>query len=139
MDFCILPHNLLLSLYYIYFRSIFETCMVLAGSIAEAMILNALKQSEQAAIATAKSLGLKVGSNLNKWHLYEMVQVGINLPTPILPADAETGADQIRKWRNLIHPGRELRDAASKRIKPTAARARNAVAFLQFIADELAI
>jgi hypothetical protein len=66
-----------------------------------------------------------------------MVQVATRLSPPLLPTDAETGADQLRKWRNLVHPGRELRDSKSKRIKPSAARARGAVAFLQFVADEL--
>jgi hypothetical protein len=66
-----------------------------------------------------------------------MVKVAIALKPALLPGDAETGADQLRKWRNLVHPGRELRDSKSKRIKPSAGRARNAVAFLQFVADEL--
>jgi hypothetical protein len=56
----------------------------------------------------------------------------------LLPDDAIAGANQLRQWRNLIHPGRELKDSRTKRIKPTPARARNALSFLNFIAEELA-
>jgi hypothetical protein len=114
-----------------------KTCMVLSGSIAEAMLLSALKRRKKAALKVATSLPAKPGTDLERWDLYQMVQVATNLPQPILPADALTGADQLRQWRNLIHPGRELKDTKTKRIKPSAARARNAVAFLQFVADEL--
>jgi len=114
-----------------------KTCMVLAGSITEAMLLSALKRRAKAALKTASALPDKLGTDLDKWDLFQMVKVATALKPPLLPADADTGADQLRKWRNLVHPGRELRDSKSKRIKPSAGRARNAVAFLQFVADEL--
>jgi len=114
-----------------------KTCMVLAGSIAEAMLLSALKRRKTASLKAAALLPKNPGTDLEKWDLCEMVQVASRLSPPLLPSDAETGADQLRKWRNLIHPGRELKDSRTKGIKPTAARARNAVAFLQFVADEL--
>ena len=114
-----------------------KTCMVLSGAIAEAMLLSALKRRKKAALNVASTLPSKPGTDLEKWDLYEMVQVATRLSPLLLPADAETGADQLRKWRNLVHPGRELRDSRARRIKPSAARARNAVAFLQFVADEL--
>lgn len=114
-----------------------KTCMVLSGAITEAILLGALKRRRKAALKVAATLMSKPSNDLDKWDLYEMVQVAIQLTPSLLPSDAETGADQLRKWRNLIHPGRELRDSKIKRIKPSAARARNSVAFLQFIADEL--
>jgi len=114
-----------------------KTCMVLSGAIAEAMLLSALKRRKTAALKAGSTLPSKPPTDLDKWDLFEMVQVAICLSPPLLPADAETGADQLRRWRNLVHPGRELKDSKSKRIKPSAARARNAVAFLQFVADEL--
>jgi len=114
-----------------------KTCMVLSGAIVEALLLSALKGRKKASLKIASSLASKPPSDLEKWDLYEMVQVATRLSPTLLPVDAETGADQLRKWRNLVHPGRELRDSKSKRIKPSAARARNSVAFLQFVADEL--
>jgi hypothetical protein len=114
-----------------------KTCMVLSGSIAEALLLDSLLQNKTAALTVAASLPKKLSSNPEDWGLYDMVTVAMKMSPPLLPADAETGANQLRRWRNLIHPGRELKDSRSKRIKPTAARARNAIAFLQFIAEEL--
>ena len=114
-----------------------KTCMVLAGSITEAILLSALKRRSKAALKVAAGLPDKPPNDLERWDLFEMVKVATALKPAVLPGDAETGADQLRKWRNLVHPGRELRDSKSKRIKPSAGRARNAVAFLQFVADEL--
>lgn len=115
-----------------------KTCMVLSGSIAEALLLDSLLQNKTKALAAAGSLPKKLGSNPEDWGLHDMVTVAMKMSPPLLAADAETGANQLRRWRNLIHPGRELKDSRSKRIKLTGARARNAIAFLQFIAEELA-
>ena len=115
-----------------------KTCMVLSGSIAEAVLLDSVLQRTSDALAAAGSLPKKLGSNPEDWGLYDMVTVAMKMSPPLLAADAETGANQLSRWRNLIHPGRELKDSRSKRIKPTGARARNAIAFLQFIAEELA-
>lgn len=114
-----------------------KTCMVLSGSIAEAILLSELKRRKKASQKAAALLPKPPGADIEKWDLYEMVQVASKLSPPLLPSDAETGAHQLRTWRNLIHPGRELKDSKAKGIKPTAARARNAVAFLQFVADEV--
>lgn len=112
-----------------------KICMVLCGSIAEALLLDCLIQNQTAALAIAATLPKRPKNNLEDWELHEMVTVATQLN--ILPDDASTGATQLRKWRNLIHPGRELKDARNKRIKPTPARAQNSISFLQFIAEEL--
>jgi len=118
-----------------------KTCMILCGSIAEALLLDRLSQNQAASAAVASSLppGLRPRSpnNPEEWDLNGMINVAPGLTPPLLPDDAVTGAHQLRQWRNLIHPARELRDARNKRIKPTKERARNAIAFLQFIATEL--
>lgn len=112
-----------------------KTCIVLCGSIAETLLLDCLLQNQTAAMAIASTLPKRLSNNLEDWELHEMVTVATHLN--LLPEDAITGANQLRKWRNLIHPGRELKDARIKRIRPTPARARNSISFLQFIADEL--
>lgn len=118
-----------------------KTCMVLCGSIAEALLLEKLSQNVAATIAVAASLpsNLRPRSphNLEDWDLNEMINVAVHLSPPLLPDDASTGAHQLRRWRNLIHPGRELREARNRRITPTRERANNAIAFLQFVAREL--
>jgi hypothetical protein len=114
-----------------------KTCMVLSGSIAEALLLDSLLQREPEALAAAATLGKKMSPKLEDWGLYEMVTVAMKLSPSLLPVDAEAGATQLGRWRNLIHPGRELKDSRNRRISPTPARARNAIAFVQFIAEEL--
>lgn len=114
-----------------------KTCLILCGSIAEALLLDALLQRKSSASAIRRSLPKRLSSNPEDWGLYDMVTVAMNMAPPLLPADAETGASQLGRWRNLIHPGRELKDSRSKRISPTPGRARNAIAFLQLIVEEL--
>jgi len=113
-----------------------KICMVLCGSIAETLLLDCLQQNQPAALATAATLPKKPSSNLEDWDLNEMVTVGTKLG--LLSDDTSTGATQLRQWRNLIHPGRELKETRDKRIKPTPARAQNSISFLQLIAEELA-
>jgi hypothetical protein len=112
-----------------------KICMVLCGSIAEALLLDCLLQNQPAALATASALPKKSSSNLEDWDLNEMVTVATKLE--LLSDDTSTGATQLRQWRNLIHPGRELKETRNKRIKPTPARAQNSISFLQLIAEEL--
>ncbi len=118
-----------------------KTCMVLCGSITEALLLEKLSQNLSTTIAIASSLPSnlrpKSPNNPEDWDLSEMVNVAINMKPPLLPEDATTGAHQLRRWRNLIHPGRELKDARNKRIQPSKERANSAIAFLQFVAKEL--
>lgn len=114
-----------------------KTCMVLCGSIAEALLLYSLSQRSTAARAVAKTLPNPPSNNFEDWALDVMVTVATKMNPPLLAEDAVAGAHQLRKWRNLIHPGRQLKDARNKRIIPSAARAKNAIAFLQLIAEEL--
>jgi hypothetical protein len=114
-----------------------KTCIILSGSIAEALLLNSLTHRKKAALATATSLPQKPPNNMEEWDLNEMVTVASKMSPPLLPEDTIAGATQLRKWRNLIHPGRELRESRSKNISPTKARARNAIAFLQLIGEQL--
>jgi hypothetical protein len=119
-----------------------KTCMVLCGSIIEALLLDKLSQNLAASVAVASSLPPnqqpRSPHNPEEWNLKVMINVAVRLTPPLLPDDATTGAHQLRNWRNLIHPGRELKEAQNRRIKPTRERANNAIAFLLFIAKELA-
>lgn len=118
-----------------------KTCIVLCGSIAEALLLDQVSRdptmSASVASALPPALRPKSPTRLEEWDLNDMVNVAIHWKPPLLPDDATTGAHQLRRWRNLIHPGRELRDARTKRIRPTKERANNAIAFLLFIGQEL--
>jgi len=114
-----------------------KTCMVLAGSIAEALLLEILLKNKQKALITATTLKKNIGTNMEEWGLHDMVEISINMVPPLLPPDSEMMAKQLGKWRNLIHPGRELKELRNKRINPSPGRAKNAISFLQFIVEEM--
>jgi len=118
-----------------------KTCMILSGSIAEALLLERLTQNatiKNQATLTAQSLVTNKPNNpndLESWNLSNLVAVAEKLG--LVPGDIDSQLGQLRQWRNLIHPGRELKDTAQKRIKPSARRAENAVGFLRLLADEI--
>lgn len=112
-----------------------KTCMILAGSIAEALLLDCLQQNEPAAQAHAITMHPRPAANIEDWRLVEMVTVAVAIG--LLGNDTTSGANQLRLWRNLIHPARALREAANNRITPTEGRARSAISFLQLVAEEL--
>lgn len=115
-----------------------KSCMVLSGSIAEALLLDALKQNEtEAVIVGSKVIPQGVPTDLDDWGLFVMVEVATSLSSPLLTVDTKSGAHQLRKWRNLIHPGRELKDSKSKGIRPTPGRANSAVSFLRMVIEGL--
>lgn len=112
-----------------------KTCMVLAGSVAEALLLDCLQQNEQAAQAYAATMPKRPAANIEDWKLAQMVAVAVGIDK--LSSDANSGATQLRDWRNLIHPARAIKEAVANRITPSPGRARSAVSFLQLIAEEL--
>jgi hypothetical protein len=118
-----------------------KTCMVLAGSVVEALLLERLTRDskiEPEAVRVASSLQ-NPPRDLNplSWDLATLVAVASGMPLPLLPADSMNQVGQLRQWRNLIHPGRELKSQAKDRVQPTPQRAKSAVAFLEFVAHEL--
>jgi hypothetical protein len=114
-----------------------KTCMILCGSIGEALLLDALLRKKTKALKASGTLPKNPGPKLESWDLYEMVQVAVAMTPPLLPPDIEASAQQLRRWRNLVHPGNELRETKKNRIRPTPTRARSALGFLQLISDEL--
>jgi len=83
---------------------------VLAGSAAEALLLWALKQRKPADITNAvtalrASGGLTTSPdpNLDRWNLYEFIQVAEKLG--VIKARTATQARLAKDFRNFIHPG----------------------------------
>lgn len=118
-----------------------KTCMILSGSIAEALILERLTRDNKIqaeAISAAHSISQDKPKDPNdplSWTLANLVAIAQSLTNPILPSDSVPQIGQLRHWRNLVHPGREIKEIATKRITATPPRARNAIGYLEFIAD----
>jgi hypothetical protein len=87
-----------------------KAATVLAGSAAEALLLWALKQRQPADITNAVAilrasgkLSTKPDSDLDRWNLYEFIQVGEQLQ--VIKPNTATQARLAKDFRNFIHPG----------------------------------
>src|ERR1700730_3398512 len=91
-------------------NSEWKAATVLAGSTAEALLLWALKQRQQSEITNAitaliASGGLKSNpdSSLDRWNLYEFIQVAENLG--VIKPNTAKQTRLAKNFRNFIHPG----------------------------------
>ena len=107
---------------------------VLAGSIAEALLLWAInkeKQAKQNEIAQAmQKHGIKE-NDFNRWSLEYCNKVAMELQ--ITKPTTYAQIDIAREFRDLIHPGREIR----KKAKCSIATAYSAIAAFQLIIEDL--
>jgi len=115
-----------------------KTCMLLCGSITETILLERLTRD-----STLKTAALGIGaaknppyaSDIHKWTLYNLIEASDALG--LLPKDSRPQIGQLKDWRNLVHPGREIQDAKKKGIRPTKGRANLAIKVLEFVSTEL--
>lgn len=92
-----------------------KSATVLAGSVIEALCLWAIRRTGDDAQAlrvagelrTAGTITTNVPGDLLKWHAHELIEVAFALR--LIPEDAVGVARTTKNYRNLIHPGRELR------------------------------
>lgn len=91
-----------------------KAATVLAGSIVEALLLWALQQRKtteiQNAIVNLKSKNVSINhraANLVDWMLHELIEVSEELK--IIKTETAIQARLAKDFRNLIHPGRNIR------------------------------
>jgi hypothetical protein len=92
-----------------------KAATVLGGAVVEALLLWALTQCDRETLAgTVRTLSqeatfrLKVGTPLNEWRLHEYIEVSAALS--IITASTADQTRLARDFRNLIHPGKEVRE-----------------------------
>jgi hypothetical protein len=93
-------------------NSEWKAATVLAASVVEALLLWKLSSFPTAdVIATARTLGLSVASDIRKWHLPDFIDVAEQHPNtkPVISGDTATLLRLVKDFRNLIHPGRAER------------------------------
>jgi hypothetical protein len=85
--------------------------IVLAGSVIEALLLDSLLTYRQQSSLKFEAAARKCHQDepLEKWVLHALTRVSQELG--IVDADTANACDLARSFRNLIHPGRELRTA----------------------------
>lgn len=87
---------------------------ILAGSVVEALLLWRLERCSIEHVLAAKNkllqkgiLTRKSGNNLKSWELHPYIEVAADLD--VVKVDTATQARLAKDFRNLIHPGREIR------------------------------
>jgi len=104
----------------------FNSAAVMAGSAAEAVLLDLLLQNKAA-------LNPKINNRepLEKWRLADLIKTALKLS--LLGMATGNLAQQVKEHRNLIHPGRSLREKHSV----SRGEAEITIGILRLICDEL--
>lgn len=90
--------------------------IILSGGLIEGLILDTLLADQDKAKSSSKA---PKETDLKKWNLENLIDVAVELS--IINPGAEKLGDAVRHYRNLIHPGNELRFSGLK-IEPEEAR-----------------
>jgi len=80
-----------------------KATIILSGSLTEALLLDALLKDENKSSESPKA----ASGPLAKWDLHDLLEVAIDLG--LINAGAAVLAKGIKDYRNLIHPGKEIR------------------------------
>ncbi len=109
-----------------------KATIVLCGGIIEALLIERLLENEEDAKAAAEKLkpGLEK-RDIDRWFFQELIDVAADMG--ILSSDFKTMAYQIKDYRNVIHPGYEIR----KSFELTHVKATAAVALVGLLVEEL--
>lgn len=84
-----------------------KAATVLAGSVAEALLLDALLQTESEALNAGANLKKPPRRDIREWHLFELIEVARALQ--IVDESTASQCALAKDFRNFIHPGRSLR------------------------------
>src|SRR6266849_5944435 len=88
-----------------YISGSWKSVIILSGGAIETILLDRLLQNESAA---KQAKGAPSKDDLSRWDLSELIKVAVELK--IIEPSANTLADTVRQYRNLVHPGYELRN-----------------------------
>lgn len=85
-----------------------KSCVILCGGILEGMLLDVLKRDQQRARSAHQKRKGKEVPDLDQWDLVDLVNVAKDLG--MLSKSAEYLGHGLREFRNLIHPGKQVRE-----------------------------
>jgi hypothetical protein len=88
-----------------------KSVIILSGGSIEAILLDLLQKDETTAKASTKA---PREPNLNKWNLNDLIEVAVE--TRLVGAEVAKLSHSVREYRNLIHPGVEVRSRL--RVEP---------------------
>lgn len=111
-----------------YISECWKSVIILCGGAIEAILTDLLIQNETAAKA-AKSA--RKNSDITRWDLSNLIDVAVELS--LVSAGIEKLSHPIREYRNLVHPGNELRN----KLRFDAEEAKIAVEVLNIVQRDL--
>ena len=105
-----------------------KSAIILSGGSIEAILLDLLLKEPDKARSSSKAPGER---DLNKWDLNNLVEVAVE--EEFIESDIAKLSHTVREYRNLIHPGVEIR----KNLKVEPEEAKIAVEVLHILIREL--
>jgi hypothetical protein len=105
-----------------------KACLILAGSLIEALLLDFALQN---ATAVHSLQSAPRQPDAHRWSLEELIDVAVAINPALAPA--QTMSHTVRRYRNLVHPAAELR--GNMRVELEEARV--AISVVQIIHREL--
>ena len=85
-----------------------KSVIILSGGAIEAMLVDLLEQNRTSAQTAASA---PKSTELSRWVLSDLIAVAVELK--LVSAGAEKLSHSIREYRNLVHPGNEIRNGLS--------------------------
>lgn len=106
----------------------YKSVIILCGGAIEAILLSAVSTNRAAALASAKAPSEK---DFTRWDLATLIDVASDVK--LISTGAHKLSDPVRGYRNLVHPGVELR----QRLKFGQEEARIAIEVLHIVDRDL--
>ncbi|HKA90261.1 MAG TPA: hypothetical protein VKE22_21515 [Haliangiales bacterium] len=111
--------------------------IVLAGSIGEGLLYDALRSEKARAMAASKAPpgrgGLPKDVEKDEWKLADYINVAAELGM-LVPTTQRMAHDVLRDFRNMIHPKVQV----EKKLRPDASELKASIAWLEAVARDLA-
>jgi len=111
-----------------YISECWKSVIILCGGAIEAILADLLISNETAAKATKSA---PKNSDITRWDLSNLIDVAVKLS--LVSAGVEKLSHSIREYRNLVHPGNELRN----KLRFDAEEAKIAVEVLNIVHRDL--
>ena len=92
----------------IFYAQAWKSSIILCGSVLEGLLINELKPNIQNANQEYQTLKSKTAPVLEKWDLADLVEVASKLQ--LFPKGTIHLTHAVREFRNLVHPGKLLRE-----------------------------
>uniref|UniRef100_UPI00389A98C5 hypothetical protein n=1 Tax=Hyalangium sp. TaxID=2028555 RepID=UPI00389A98C5 len=120
-----------------------KVALVLAGSIVEATLLDVLERNLQESEAAARRVMQTPGNrwgrfdptDVSEWKFFQQIAICGPIGLGVLSAKTEKIAQEVRDWRNFVHPGKERDESRQAPIRPSDAAVSDAL--VEKVLDEV--